>query len=24
MVRESMYFTFSYEVLRRLPLGMAS
>lgn len=23
MVRESMYFTFSYDVLRRLPLGMA-
>jgi hypothetical protein len=23
MVRESMYFTFSYEVLRRLPLGKA-
>ena len=24
MVRESMYFTFSYEVLQRLPLGVAS
>src|SRR5215469_1437217 len=23
MVRESMYYTFSYEVLQRLPLGMA-
>ncbi len=24
MVRESMYYTFKYEVLRRLPLGIAS
>jgi hypothetical protein len=23
MVRESMYFTFSYEVLQRMPLGVA-